>query len=93
MKNLKNCDDYTLLVEEIKNLKNIVTDLKKEVENRSLARVSEYLTIAQCADFIQCSRSTINRMLKNGDPKYQKAYRRVLIPRNSIDHLLINIVN
>ena len=36
----------------MKNLKNIITDLKKEVENKSLVRVSEYFTIAQCTDFI-----------------------------------------
>lgn len=66
-------------------LKSEIASLKAEVSKTTLPK---FFTIAQVCEILKISRSTTNRMIKNGDLKAKKAYRRVLIPEESIDEFI-----
>lgn len=66
-------------------LKSEIVSLKAEVTKTALPK---FFTIAQVCEILKISRSTTNRMIKNGDLKAKKAYRRVLIPEESINEFI-----
>ena len=66
-------------------LKSEIASLKEEVSKTTLPK---FFTIAQVCEILKISRSTTNRMIKNGDLKVKKAYRRVLIPEESINEFI-----
>ncbi|WP_315329383.1 helix-turn-helix domain-containing protein [Segatella oulorum] len=66
-------------------LKSEIASLKAEVSKTTLPK---FFTIAQVCEILKISRSTTNRMIKNGDLKAKKAYRRVLIPEESINEFI-----
>ena len=68
-------------------LKSEIASLKAEVSKTTLPK---FFTIAQVCEILKISRSTTNRMIKNGDLKVKKAYRRVLIPEESINEFTKN---
>lgn len=67
-------------------LKNEVITLKEDIGKRASPK---YLTISQVCERLHVSRSTVNRMMRNGDLKAMKAYRRVLFLESDINKLLI----
>ena len=74
--------------EPILEMKEDVAALKKAVtQNPS----SKYYTILEVCSLLHVSRSTIYRMIRNGDLKARKAYRRVLFLEKDINELLIPI--
>ena len=66
-------------------LKSEIASLKAEVSKTTLPK---FFTIAQVCEILKISRSTTNRMIKNGDLKAKKAYRRVLIPEERINEFI-----
>ena len=66
-------------------LKSEIASLKAEVSKTTLPK---FFSIAQVCEILKISRSTTNRMIKNGDLKAKKAYRRVLIPEESINEFI-----
>ena len=68
-------------------LKSDINSLKSEINKKATAK---FYTILQVCEILHLSRSTVYRMIRNGDLKAHKAYRRVLIPETSIKNLLIN---
>lgn len=67
-------------------LKDEVVALKEEISKKTSP---QYLTISQVCERLHISRSTVNRMMNNGDLKAMKAYRRVLFLESDISKLLI----
>lgn len=65
----------------------IISAVKDSIKNPS----AKYLTIEEAGKILKVSRSTITRMIRNGDLIAKKAYKRVLIPEKSIEKLLITI--
>ena len=74
--------------EPIFEMKEEVAALKKAVTQKPS---SKYYTISEVCSLLHISRSTIYRMMKNGDLKAKKAYRRVLFLEKDINELLIPI--
>ena len=70
----------------LQELKDEVIALKEEISKKTSP---QYLTISQVCERLHISRSTVNRMMNNGDLKAMKAYRRVLFLESDISKLLI----
>lgn len=64
------------------------TSLKEDMNKKSSAR---YLTIPEVCGLLHVSRSTIYRMVRNGDLKMKKAYKRVLFAERDIEKFLQTI--
>ena len=77
--------DLQKQLEPLYGLKSEIASLKEEVSKTTLPK---FFTIAQVCEILKISRSTTNRMIKNGDLKVKKAYRRVLIPEESINEFI-----
>ena len=75
--------DLQKQLEPLYGLKSEIASLKEEVTT-----LPKFFTIAQVCEILKISRSTTNRMIKNGDLKVKKAYRRVLIPEESINEFI-----
>ena len=80
-------DDFSLR-QQMEDLENEIKVLRDEIKVNKSSPL--YYTIFQCAEILSISRSTVNRMIRNGDLKSKKAYNRVLIEKKSIEKLLIN---
>ncbi|WP_315969404.1 helix-turn-helix domain-containing protein [Odoribacter laneus] len=79
-------DDLLKQLRPLLELKDEVIALKEDVGKRTSP---QYLTISQVCERLHISRSTVNRMMRNGDLKAMKAYRRVLFLESDINKLLI----
>lgn len=77
-------------LEPLYELKSDIDSLKSEINKKA---TTKFYTILQVCEILHLSRSTVYRMIRNGDLKAHKAYRRVLIPETSIKNLLITINN
>ena len=85
MMNVFYVSDLQEQLKPLYGLKSEIASLKAEVSKTTLPK---FFTIAQVCEILKISRSTTNRMIKNGDLKAKKAYRRVLIPEESIDEFI-----
>lgn len=75
-------------LEPLLELRDEITALKEDINKKSSAN---YLTIPQVCELLHVSRSTIYRMVRNGDLKMKKAYKRVLFSEKDIEKFLITI--
>lgn len=75
-------------LEPLYEMKADITALKESIYKKPSIK---YLTISQACELLHVSRSTVNRMIRNGDLAAKKAYKRVLISEKSIEKLLITI--
>lgn len=69
-------------------LKDEITALKEVINKKASTK---FLTIPQVCELLHVSRSTIYRMVRNGDLKMKKAYKRVLFSEKDIEKFLITI--
>ena len=74
-------------LEPLFELRDEITALKEDIKKPS----AKYLTIPQVCELLHVSRSTIYRMVRNGDLKMKKAYKRVLFSEKDIEKFLITI--
>ncbi len=81
-------DDFSLQ-QQMADLKNEIKVLRDELKANKSPPL--FYSIAQCMEILNISRSTVNRMIKNGDLKAKKAYRKVLVPKNELEKILINL--
>ena len=63
-------------------------ELKSDISKKTSAK---FYTIPQVCEILHVSRSTVYRMIRNGNLKAHKAYRRVLVSEVSINNALIPI--
>lgn len=75
-------------LEPLFELKNEFIALKEDINKKSSAK---FLTIPQACALLHVSRSTIYRMVRNGDLKAKKAYKRVLFFEKDIEKFLITV--
>lgn len=75
-------------LEPLFELKNEFIALKEDINKKSSAK---FLTISQVCALLHVSRSTVYRMVKNGDMKAKKAYKRVLFSEKDINNFLTTI--
>lgn len=76
------------LLEPLFELKAEITALNEGINKKSVAK---FLTIPQVCALLHVSRSTIYRMVRNGDLKAKKAYKRVLFFEKDIEKFLITV--
>ena len=77
------------LVEPMLQMQADLAAFKATVDSKKLS--SKYLTIPQVCELLHVSRSTIYRMVRNGDLRARKAYKRVLFSEKDIEKFLIKI--
>lgn len=82
------CDEPQKQLELLFELKNEFIALKEDINKKSSAK---FLTISQVCALLHVSRSTVYRMVKNGDMKAKKAYKRVLFSEKDINNFLTTI--
>ena len=75
-------------LEPLYELKSDIVNLKTEISKRLQLSSTQFLKYAK---FLHVSRSTVYRMIRNGNLKAHKAYRRVLVSEVSINNALIPI--
>ncbi|HJD74820.1 MAG TPA: helix-turn-helix domain-containing protein [Bacteroides reticulotermitis] len=75
-------------LEPLYELKSDIVNLKTEISKKTSAK---FYTIPQVCEILHVSRSTVYRMICNGNLKAHKAYRRVLVSEVSINNALIPI--
>ena len=63
-------------------------ELKSEISKKASTKL---YTIPQVCEILHVSRSTVYRMIRDGNLKAHKAYRRVLVSEVSINNALIPI--
>lgn len=64
-------DELQKQLEPLFELRDEITALKEDINKKPSAK---YLTIPQVCELLHVSRSTIYRMVRNGDLKMKKAY-------------------
>lgn len=69
-------------------LKSDIANLKTEISKKASTKL---YTIPQVCEILHVSRSTVYRMIRDGNLKAHKAYRRVLVSEVSINNALIPI--
>ena len=75
-------------LEPLYELKSDIVNLKTEISKKTSAK---FYTLPQVCEILHVSRSTVYRMIRNGNLKAHKAYRRVLVSEVSINNALIPI--
>ena len=73
-------------LEPLFELRDEIAALKEDINKKASTK---FLTIPQVCELLHVSRSTIYRMVRNGDLIAKKAYKRVLFSEKDIDNLLI----
>ena len=85
---LVNGSELQKQLEPLYELKSDIANLKTEISKNTSAK---FYTILQVCEILHLSRSTVYRMIRNGNLKAHKAYRRVLVSEASINNALIPI--
>ena len=85
---LVNGSELQKQLEPLYELKSDIANLKTEISKKASTKL---YTIPQVCEILHVSRSTVYRMIRDGNLKAHKAYRRVLVSEASINNALIPI--
>lgn len=85
---LVNGSELQKQLEPLYELKSDIANLKTEISKKASTKL---YTIPQVCEILHVSRSTVYRMIRDGNLKAHKAYRRVLVSEVSINNALIPI--
>ena len=87
---LVNGSELQKQLEPLYELKSDIANLKTEISKKASTKLYTIPQVQVC-EILHVSRSTVYRMIRDGNLKAHKAYRRVLVSEVSINNALIPI--